>query len=134
RLRAATRRHAATHDRTDSRRRMSERVLDEAGTRVTVTARVDRPLAALELCGELPCWEQPVAMERAGSFWQAHLRLGTGVYEIKLREPAGAWGIDPAWRTIGRDGEQNGVLVVGGCDEPVLHAPVAPWLSLQSDG
>lgn len=113
---------------------MSERVLDEAGTRVTVTARVDRPLAALELCGELPCWEQPVAMERAGSFWQAHLRLGTGVYEIKLREPAGAWGIDPAWRTIGRDGEQNGVLVVGGCDEPVLHAPVAPWLSLQSDG
>jgi hypothetical protein len=38
------------------------RVIDSRGQLVTVRAEVHEP--ALELCGELPCWEQPIAMQR----------------------------------------------------------------------
>ncbi|HEX5058408.1 MAG TPA: alpha amylase N-terminal ig-like domain-containing protein [Kofleriaceae bacterium] len=113
---------------------MSERVIDEGGVLVAVTARLDRPVSALELCGELPCWQQPIAMQRTGSAWQAHVRARPGVYEIKLREPSGTWSVDPEWRTVARDGEHNGVLVIGGSDEPVLHAPASPWLRVLDDG
>jgi glycosidase/MoaA/NifB/PqqE/SkfB family radical SAM enzyme len=110
------------------------RVLDETGAAVAVSARLDRPTAAVELCGELPCWQQPIAMQRAGSTWHAQLRLAAGVYEIKLRDGAGEWFVDPDWRTVARDGERNGVLVVGGTEEPVLHAPATPWLRVLADG
>ena len=113
---------------------MIERVLDESAPVVAVTARLDRPVSGLELCGELPCWQQPIAMQRSGSTWEAQVRVGPGVYEIKVREPSGAWLVDPAWRTVARDGASNGVLVVGGTDEPVLHAPAAPWLRCLEDG
>ncbi|HEY5951093.1 MAG TPA: alpha-amylase family glycosyl hydrolase [Kofleriaceae bacterium] len=113
---------------------MSERVLDESAPVVAVTAQLDRPTAGLELYGELPCWQQPIAMQRAGSTWHARVRLAAGVYEMKLRDGAGTWLVDPTWRTVTRDGEQNGVLVVGGCEEPVLHAPAAPWLRVLDDG
>jgi glycosidase/MoaA/NifB/PqqE/SkfB family radical SAM enzyme len=110
------------------------RILDEDGALVTVRARPPRPVAALALSGELPCWTQPIAMAPAGAAWEAQLRLGPGVYELKVQAPDGAWSIDPTWRTIERDGATNGVLVVGGCAEPVLHAPAAPWLVLADDG
>lgn len=113
---------------------MSERVLLDTGALVTVSARPERPTGALDLCGELPCWQQPIAMQRTGSTFQASLRLGPGVYELKLRDPSGAWFVDPAWRTVTREGEHNGVLVIGGSDEPVLHAPAEPWLRAQHDG
>lgn len=113
---------------------MSERILDDTGTLVTVTARPERPLSSLELCGELPCWQQPIAMQRHGTSWEARLRVAPGVYEVKLREPAGAWFVDPAWRTVTRGGEHNGALVVGGTEEPVLHAPAAPWVRVRDDG
>lgn len=113
---------------------MIDRVLDEGAATVAVSARTERPVTALELCGELPCWEQPIALQRIGSTWQAHLRLAPGTYEIKLRDPNGTWFVDPAWRTVTRAGEHNGVLVVGGAEEPVLHAPAAPWLSVANDG
>jgi cyclomaltodextrinase / maltogenic alpha-amylase / neopullulanase len=113
---------------------MTERVLAEGAALVAVCARLERPVGALELCGELPCWQQPIAMERHGSTWQAQLRVGPGVYEMKLRDASGAWHVDPTWRTVTRDGEHNGVLVVGGSDEPVLHAPAPPWLCMHDDG
>lgn len=108
------------------------RVLDSGGQLITVRAELHEP--ALELCGELPCWEQPIAMQRVAQGWQAELRLAPGVYGIKARRPGGAWGVDPTWRTLTCDGTQNGALVVGGTAEPVLHAPVAPWLVAHEDG
>lgn len=113
---------------------MTTRVLDDGARLVTITARSERPVGALELCGELPCWQQPIAMTRAGAVWQARVRAAPGVYEIKTRDPAGAWHVDPAWRTVVRDGALNGVLVVGGTDEPVLHAAAPPWLVARDDG
>ncbi|MEO6773428.1 MAG: alpha-amylase family glycosyl hydrolase [Kofleriaceae bacterium] len=107
------------------------RVLDPRGTLVTVHAGGP---SALELYGELPCWQQPLAMQRVASGWQAELRVSPGVYAIKARVPRGAWLIDPSWRTMTSDGEPNGALVVGGTIEPVLHAPVAPWLVALDDG
>jgi len=111
-----------------------ERVLAEDGALVTIHARPPHPVGALELCGELPCWQQPLAMQPAGAGWQAQVRVGPGAYAVKLREPGGRWLLDPAWRTVTYDGELNGVVVVGGTDEPVLHAPAAPWVSVRSDG
>ena len=108
------------------------RVLDPRGHLITVRAELHEP--ALELCGELPCWEQPIAMQRAAQGWQAELRVAPGVYPIKARRPGGPWVVDPAWRTLTCDGAENGALVVGGTAEPVLHAPVAPWLVAQHDG
>jgi len=110
------------------------RVLAEDGALVTIHARPPHPVGALELCGELPCWQQPLAMQPAGSGWQAQVRVGVGVYAVKLREPGGRWLLDPGWRTVTYDGELNGVLVVGGTDEPVLHAPASPWVTVQADG
>jgi glycosidase/MoaA/NifB/PqqE/SkfB family radical SAM enzyme len=104
---------------------MIVRVLDEGAALVTVTAATGH-----ELAGELPCWEQPIEMQRAGAVWQAQLRVAPGVYQMKLRAANGAWSIDPAWRTWG----ENGVLVVGGTAEPVLHAPSAPWVVVHADG
>jgi len=104
-------------------------ILDADGALVTVRARTPRATHGLELRGELPCWQQPIAMEP-----DATLRLGAGVYEVKVREPNGSWWIDPAWRTVVREGETNGAIVVGGSEEPVLHAPSEPWLVCERDG
>lgn len=108
---------------------MKPRVLDEGAGLVTVTTRTARG-GSLELVGELPCWQQPIEMERAGGAWQAQLRVAPGVYQLKLRDASGAWHVDPAWRTWG----ENAVLVVGGTAEPVLHAPASPWLVVHADG
>ena len=105
------------------------RVLDEGQALVTVSTRVAHA-GSLSLVGELPCWQQPIEMERVGNAWQAQLRLAPGVYQMKLRAPDGSWFLDPAWRRSG----ENAVLVVGGTDEPVLHAPAAPWLVVADDG
>ncbi len=109
---------------------MTPRVLDEGAELVTVTARTARLTTSLELVGELPCWEQPIEMQRAGAAWQAQLRAAPGVYQVKLRALDGSYLLDPSWRTWG----DNGVLVVGGTAEPVLHAPASPWLVVHDDG
>lgn len=81
-------------------------------------------------------WADGGDMPRArdGAFERAH-RLGTGTYQYKYLLADGNWELDPhnprtrSWR-----GARNSVLSVGGCDEPVLHAPARPWLSLEDDG
>ena len=101
---------------------------------VTVRARPQAPTAALELRGELPCWSVGHAMTPAGDGFELTLPLAPGVYAVKAQAPGGAWWIDPAWRTM-HDGEvENGALVIGGTEEPVLHAPAAPWLERCDDG
>jgi cyclomaltodextrinase len=110
-----------------------ERVLAARGERVTVRCRV--PVAQLELRGELPCWEQAVPMRLDGGWAEARLRLAPGVYEYKLAAPGGRWWLDPDNpRTRGSGGVVNSALVVGGSDEPVLHAPAAPWIERRTDG
>ena len=102
---------------------------------ITLRCKPDRPVTSLELRGELPHWSEAIAMQPIeGGWFEARLRLGTGVHEVKLRTPDGAWILDPGWRTVTRGGETNGVLVVGGAGEPVLHAPAAPWLAVCDDG
>jgi cyclomaltodextrinase / maltogenic alpha-amylase / neopullulanase len=102
---------------------------------VTVRVRPEHACGAVELCGELPAWSEPIAMRDAGGgVFEARLRAAPGVYEAKLRVPGGGWVIDPAWRVIARGEDRNGVIVVGGAAEPVLHAPAAPWLSRLDDG
>jgi cyclomaltodextrinase / maltogenic alpha-amylase / neopullulanase len=69
-----------------------------------------------------------------GSF-ETTLALGTGAYAYKFLLPNGDWILDPANpRTRACDGLRNSLLVVGGADEPVLHAPSSPWLSIEDDG
>lgn len=102
---------------------------------ITLRCKPDRPVTSLELRGELPHWSEAIPMQPIdGGWFEARLRLGTGVHEVKLRTPDGAWILDPGWRTVTRGGETNGVLVVGGAGEPVLHAPAAPWLTVCDDG
>ena len=111
------------------------RTLAEGGALVTVRAAPAGAGGQVELRGEIPCWSDPVAMAAvAGGGFEARLRVGPGVYEVKLRTPDGGWHLDPRWRTIRRGDETNGVIVVGGADEPVLHAPAAPWLARLEDG
>jgi cyclomaltodextrinase len=112
---------------------VDDRVLAARGERVTVRCRL--PIAQLELRGELPCWEQAVPMRLDGGWAEARLRLGAGVYEYKLAAPGGRWWLDPDNpRTRGAGGVVNSALVVGGSDEPVLHAPAAPWIERRRDG
>ncbi len=101
---------------------------------VTVRVRPQAPTAALELRGELPCWSVGHPMTPAGDGFELTLPLGPGVYAVKAQAPGGDWWIDPAWRTM-HDGEvENGALVIGGTEEPVLHAPAPPWLERLDDG
>ncbi len=101
---------------------------------ITVRARPDRPLAALELRGELPHWSAPHPMTAAGDGFEVALALGAGVYPIKAHAPDGTWWLDPRWRTVREGDDDNGVVVVGGTVEPVLHAPAPPWLDRRDDG
>jgi cyclomaltodextrinase / maltogenic alpha-amylase / neopullulanase len=104
------------------------RVLEEGAALVTVSTRIGS--GVVQLAGELPCWEQPIEMTRTSGAYQAQLRVGPGVYQMKLRAADGAWFVDPTWRRSG----DNAALVVGGTDEPVLHAPAFPWLVVEADG
>src|SRR5690349_13310598 len=101
---------------------------------VTVRVRPQAPTAALELRGELPCWSVGHPMTPAGDGFELTLPLGPGVYAVKAQAPGGAWWIDPAWRTMHDGDVENGALVIGGTEEPVLHAPAAPWLERLDDG
>ncbi len=101
---------------------------------VTVRARPAAPTAALELRGELPCWSVGHAMSPTGDGFELTLPLGPGIYAMKAQAPGGAWWIDPAWRTMHDGDVENGALVIGGTDEPVLHAPAPPWLDRGDDG
>lgn len=101
---------------------------------VTVRARPERPVATLELRGELPHWSAAHAMTPAGDGFEVALPLAPGVYPVKAHAPDGSWWVDPAWRTA-RDGDElNGVISVGGTVEPVLHAPAPPWIDRRGDG
>ena len=104
--------------------------------RVVLRHRPSRGTSFLELRGETTAWADPVAFVRtpSGAF-EVELTLAAGVYRYKLVYDDRSWHLhseNP--RTLVEDGVENSVLVVGGTDEPILHAPSPPWLFLRDDG
>lgn len=98
-----------------------------------------RPLQfahGVELRGEMAHWAEPLAMSlREGGVFERTLSLEPGVYAYKFRHDDGSWHLDPGNpRTVCDRGQRNSVLVVGGTAEPLLHAPAAPFLSLDERG
>jgi glycosidase/MoaA/NifB/PqqE/SkfB family radical SAM enzyme len=75
-------------------------------------------------------------MEAVGKgVFEARLPVRTGTYEYKFRLRDGTWFLDPNnGRTRSLNGNRNSLLVVGGCEEPVLHAPAPPYLFREEDG
>ena len=92
----------------------------------------------VELYGDFVHWSAPQPMRQpggAGAEWEATLHLVPGIYGYKFRTYDGRWHLDPENpRTRATDSGRNNVLVVGGSDEPVLHAATAPLLFLEDDG
>jgi glycosidase/MoaA/NifB/PqqE/SkfB family radical SAM enzyme len=75
-------------------------------------------------------------MRDAGAGWlEADFDLDVGTYEYKLRHADDDWRLDPLNpRTRCAADKRNSLLVVGGTDEPVLHAPARPYLYVADDG
>lgn len=106
--------------------------------RVALGHRAD-PGRGLMLCGDVVHWLASLPMTRppgtAGDRLEVELRLPPGVYAYKLRWADGEWTLDPDNpRTRSVDGQRNNALVVGGTDEPLLHAPAGSHLWLAEDG
>jgi glycosidase/MoaA/NifB/PqqE/SkfB family radical SAM enzyme len=90
----------------------------------------------VDLRGDLVHWLAPTELERGvdGAF-EGAVEVPAGTYVYKFRPSDDDWQLDPDNpRTRAADGLRNSLLVVGGSDEPVLHAPAAPWLALEGDG
>lgn len=98
--------------------------------------RSPRPVPWVELRGEVERWTDGGAMERGpDGVFERSLRLGAGCWQYKFLLADGTWELDPENpRTRSWRGARNSVAVVGGAEEPVLHAPARPWLHLEDDG
>lgn len=97
--------------------------------------RPPRPAELVDLRGEMTHFQHVFPMTPApGGFFEKTVRLGTGVYAYKMYG-GGDWWLDPQNdRTRSRDGARNNVVVIGGTDEPVLHAPARPFVFTTDDG
>ncbi|MDI1477346.1 radical SAM protein [Polyangium sp. y55x31] len=102
---------------------------------VTFFYRPERPAAFVSLCGEWSAFRPtPMARREDGSF-EATIEAAIGVHEYKLHVEDARWELDPDNpRTRARGGFRNNVLVVGGAEEPILHAPVSPFVAVEEDG
>ena len=96
----------------------------------------DRQVTTADLRGEMSFWTDANAMQRVDSQWFEHaMHVPPGVYQYKFKLSETKWALDPANpRTRARDGVRNNVLVVDGTPEPILHAPVQPWVTVLPDG
>lgn len=104
---------------------------------VTFRFRPTRPVAFVDLRGEMLDWRATHALAPApgGGWLETSLALAPGVYSYKFRLADGQWALDQENpRTRACDGLRNSVLVVGGAEEPLLHAPVRPWVYVEDDG
>jgi glycosidase/MoaA/NifB/PqqE/SkfB family radical SAM enzyme len=95
----------------------------------------------VELRGEVRAWADPISFVRtthvgnASNAFEVELPLAPGVYRYKLVYDDRSWHLHHEnLRTQVVDGVENSVLVVGGTDEPLLHAPTPPWLFVRDDG
>ncbi len=80
-------------------------------------------------------WLYPAQLEPVGDGWSEHAyRLAPGAYQYKFRVGED-WTLDPENpRTRSRDGARNSLLVVGGAEEPLLHAGARPFVFEEDDG
>ena len=101
-----------------------------------------QPQLPVELRGDFIHWfvPHPLAQQATTSGeaaqWLTTLSLSPGVYAYKFRSIDGRWHVDPEnprTRSV-VPGEQNSLLVLEGADEPILHAPFAPFLYRRPDG
>lgn len=100
-----------------------------------VSFRLDTGGLGAELRGEITHWTAPLPMQGHGREQRLTAHLPPGVFAYKLRTDDGRWHLDPDNpRTRQIDGLRDSLLVVGGTDEPVAHAPAAPWLHSEEDG
>ena len=94
-------------------------------------------MQGVDLRGDLTHWLMPVPLLRQPEtgWFEAEVALAPGVYRTKLHTTDAEWLLDPHNpRTCARDGVRNNLLVVGGTDEPVMHAPVGPFVFIEDDG
>lgn len=100
--------------------------------------RPEQPVAYVDVRGEMVHWQHPAELARAADapgWLEASLEVPVGAYAYKFRVGHDGWALDPANpRTRAVDGERNSLLVVGGADEPVLHAPARPFVYVEDDG
>lgn len=105
---------------------------------IPVVFRFRPPRAAqfVDLRGEMTHFQHVSPMtESPSGLFEKTVRLGPGVYAYKLYGGGDDWWLDPQnGRTRSRDGARNNVVVVGGTDEPVLHAPARPFVFVTDDG
>lgn len=100
-----------------------------------VSFRLDTGGLGAELRGEITHWTAPLPMQGHGREQRLTAHLPPGVFAYKLRTDDGRWHLDPDNpRTRAIDGLRDSLLVVGGTDEPVAHAPSSPWLHVEEDG
>ncbi|MBK8253776.1 MAG: glycogen-binding domain-containing protein [Polyangiaceae bacterium] len=94
------------------------------------------PCPFVDLRGEMSHFQQinPMTQRGSGEVEQT-LFLETGVFAYKFYGGGQNWWLDPHnHRTRSRNGARNNILVIGGTDEPVLHAPARPFLFVQDSG
>ena len=98
--------------------------------------RPDAATPFVDLRGDLIHWSHIERLVPADDGWvETTLHLSPGTYAYKLHLGGSAWSLDPHNpRTRARDGVRNSLLVVGGAEEPVLHAPARPYLFVGDDG
>ena len=83
----------------------------------------------VRVLGETTDWRNGVTMiARDDGAFVGELELPVGVYAYKLLVD-GAYIVDPASaRTSSQEGTTNGLLVIGGADEPFVFAPAPPYV------
>lgn len=98
--------------------------------------RPTQPVPFVEVYGDMVHWRRGQEMQPIGDGWlETTFRVGVGTYSYKFRLSNNEWVLDPDNpRTRGCDGTCNSPLVVGGADEPILHAPARPYLFIEEDG
>lgn len=105
-------------------------------THVELVYRPDEGTSPREVLvlGETTDWRNGLRMSRrADGAFVCGLELPIGVFAYKLLVD-GAFVVDPtAERTITKEGRVDGLLVVGGADEPFVFAPAAPSV-VSTDG
>ncbi|MBI5535263.1 MAG: radical SAM protein [Deltaproteobacteria bacterium] len=111
-------------------------VYQQAGERIVFRFRPGWAVPFAEVRGDLVHWQEGLEMTPASDgWWEASTRVPAGTYSYKFVAGGSAWQLDLANpRTRATDGNRNSLLVVGGTDEPIMHAPAPPYLHLLDSG
>lgn len=89
-----------------------------------------------ELHGDMIHWYHLIIMNKIDdNLFETQMYLPTGIYEYKYKLSDGKWFLDPDNpSTRSTNGNTNNLLIVGGAGEPIMHAPVNPYVYIEDDG